>query len=311
MKSLRGIELRHLRYFVAVAEHASFTKAALQLHIAQPPLSQQIKDLEVRIGAALFIRDKKQVLLSEAGKMLLPEAREILDAAQLAIHRAYRAGQGLAGTLRIGMMNTAPHNPQILSILQNFGAHYPDVAVEPIMLATRQQHEAIMNDTIDLAFHWPWDKATPQLITTTVCHYQFCLALAPHHPFVAQQSRDIKLLAKENWYAVGAQYNRAWHDYTRNYLDKAGLQNVPMIERNPALFGLVLPIAAGQGVGLLPDFLAPITPQIRFLPLPKVRGVQNNLPLCLSMQRSRGTANGAVKNFFSLARNTLAAKPKN
>ncbi len=304
MINIKGIELRHLRYFVTVAEQMSFSRAAEQLHMAQPPLSQQIKDLETRIGVPLFIRDKRRVLLSEAGRMLLPDAQAVIAAAQQAVTRAYRAGQGLAGHLRVGMMNTAPHNPQILSILQRFGAQYRDVTVEPVMLATRQQHSALLADEIDLAFHWPWDGVAKGLQTVTLCTYRFCLAVAPHHAYAKSRKRDFGQLVGENWYAVGGQYNRAWHDFTRQYLDKAGLAHVGLIERNPALFGLVLPIAAGQGVGLLPDFLAPITPQVSFLPLPALRGVRNELPLCLSIRRARGQ--GAAASFFALARGLLA-----
>jgi DNA-binding transcriptional LysR family regulator len=94
MKSIKGIDLRHLRYFVAVAEQGSFSKAAAQLHMAQPPLSQQIMDLEARIGANLFVRDKRHVMLSEAGRALLPDAQAIIAQTQAAVQRAQRVSRG-------------------------------------------------------------------------------------------------------------------------------------------------------------------------------------------------------------------------
>lgn len=310
MKYINNIEMRHLRYFVAVAEQGSFSKAAVLLGIAQPPLSQQIKDLEHRLGALLFVRDGRRILLSEAGRAFLPKAKSLLITMQQTLQHIHRIGQGATGYLRIGMMNTAPHNPHILALLQGFAAKFPDVRIEPQMMSSKQQQAALLAEEIDLALHWPWDgKAAPQLTTTTIGHYSFCLAIAPHHTSVSKektlQTAMAPVLANETWYTVGAQYNQAWHDFTLQFLARIGLNQVTIVERNPALFGLVLPIAAGQGIGLLPDFLAPTLPQIKFLPLPKLRGLNNNLPLCLS--RHNGHQKGLIANFYDYAKATYAA----
>lgn len=305
MKHINNIEMRHLRYFVAVAEQGSFSKAAVLLGIAQPPLSQQIKDLEHRLGTMLFVREGRRILLSEAGRAFLPEAKTLLVMMQQTLRHIHRIGQGATGYLRIGMMNTAPHNPQVLSLLQGFAAKFPEVRIEPQMMSSTQQQAALLAEEIDLALHWPWDgKAAPQLTTTTIGHYSFCLAIAPHHTLVSKAKTlllaSLPVLADETWYTVGAQYNQAWHDFTLEFLTRTGLKQVSIVERNPALFGLVLPIAAGQGVGLLPDFLAPTLPQIKFLPLPKLRGLNNSLPLCLS--RQRGHQKGLIANFYDFAK---------
>lgn len=310
MKHINNIDLRHLRYFVCVAEQASFSKAAQLLGIAQPPLSQQIKGLEHRLGVALFIRAGRGTMLSEAGRQFLPEAKALLDKTQETLRRVYRVGQGASGLLRIGMMNTAPHNPQILRLLQRFAAKYPDVQIEPMMMASTQQRTALLNEEIDLAFHWPWDGKTPPQLGTAVCaKYRFCLAVAAHHPLARHgktlNTAALKSLAGETWFAVGGQYNRAWHDFTLQFLQRAGLPQTTIIERNPALFGLVLPIAACQGVGLLPDFLAPILPQIKLLPLPSLRGLNNSLPLCLSKHRAH--RQGLIANLYAFAQEACAA----
>lgn len=305
MKYINNIDLRHLRYFVAVAELGSFSKAAVRLGIAQPPLSQQIKDLEHRLGVALFVRAGRGTMLSEAGRAFLPEAKALLDKTQETLRRIYRVGQGETGLLRIGMMNTAPHNPQILKLLQRYAARYPDVRIEPMMMSSTQQRSALLADDIDLALHWPWEgKPPPSLSTVTLTRYRFCLAVAAHHALAAKgkalTGATLGQLANETWYAVGGQYNRAWHDFTLQFLQCAGLPQTAIVERNPALFGLVLPIAACQGVGLLPDFLAPILPQIKLLPLPRLRGLSNSLPLCLS--RHRAHQRGLIANFYAFAK---------
>jgi DNA-binding transcriptional LysR family regulator len=103
------VELRHLRYFVAVAEERHFGRAAERLHIAQPPLSQQIRRLEAELGAPLLHRTTRRVELSPAGEVLLPRAREILAAVDAATHDARRAARGEYGSLAIGFTGSATY----------------------------------------------------------------------------------------------------------------------------------------------------------------------------------------------------------
>ncbi len=296
---LRGLDLRHLRYFVTVAEQGGFSKAAALLNMAQPPLSAQIKDLEVMVGARLFARDKRNVALTEAGQALLPEARAVLAAAHRAVMNARQAASGQGGVLRLGLMSTAPYNQDIIRLLRRYGAAFPAVRQEPVMLPSMEQREALLCGALDLAFHWPWEGNPPRQLTTNIVRdYRFKLALARTHPLAKARRLDWRRLAEETWWTVGAQHNPFWHHFTRRYLAAAGLPSALITERDPAAFGL-LPIAAGQGVGLLPEFLAVAFPQVTFRTLPELPGITNSLSLCLSRHRLR--QDGVTAAFAALA----------
>ncbi|MGE4406362.1 LysR substrate-binding domain-containing protein [Pseudomonas sp.] len=123
------MELRHLRYFVMVAEEKHFTRAAARLHMQQPPLSQQIRALEAELGFELFIRHPKGVDLTTGGAVFLEEAKAILARVQDASRRAARAATGVEGTLAIGFTSSAAAHPLIPRIIRAFRERYPAVAI--------------------------------------------------------------------------------------------------------------------------------------------------------------------------------------
>ena len=145
------MELRHLRYFVAVAEERHFTRAAYNLGIAQPALSQQIKQLEKELGFDLLHRTKRTVALTDAGVVFLQEAYRTLAQAERAVHAARRAHQGESGRLVIGFVGSASHKvlPEVLRLYRR---HYPDVALELTELTSMQQVQALQNQEIDVGF---------------------------------------------------------------------------------------------------------------------------------------------------------------
>lgn len=124
-----NMELRHLRYFLAAAQHQHFTRAAQQLGIAQPPLSQQIRELEREIGTPLFYRRGRGVVLSEAGRALQARAEDILRRVDEARSAALRASRGETGLLRLGFTESASFNPAVTAAIGAFRARYPDVDV--------------------------------------------------------------------------------------------------------------------------------------------------------------------------------------
>ncbi len=299
MISLKGIDLRHLIYFAAVAEHGNFSRAAAQLHMAQPPLSQQIMDLEARIGAPLFARDKRNVALTEAGRVLLPEARAIIAQAKSAVQKVRRLGLGLTGTLRIGMMSTGPYNPNILKLLQAFSKQFPQVQVDLRLMSSLDQREAMQRDAIDLSFHWPWDERQDQKFATH--HYaphRFVLAVPEH--FAHERGKPIYpcKLGHLPWFVAGQGHNRPWHTATLSLFRAARFKPAQVIEQNPAPFALAL-VAAGQGVTLIPDFMTASTPGVHCAQLKKIPGWSPQISLCLSKKRVH--KQGLIADFFAAA----------
>ena len=123
------MELRHLRYFVAIADAGHVTRAAAALGIGQPPLSQQIQALERELGLALFERLPRGVRLTEAGRAFAEDARRILREVEQAGERARRVARGEVGRIRVGMINSAPFHPLIPRLIREFRRRYPNVAL--------------------------------------------------------------------------------------------------------------------------------------------------------------------------------------
>lgn len=149
------MELRHLRYFLVVADEQNFTRAAGRLGIGQPPLSMQIKDLEQEVGAVLFQRTSRGVFLTEAGEAFLPEARQALEAADNALHAARRASRGDFGKLRIGFTGSAAFNRIVSGSIRKFRRVFSGVEVVLEEHNTNDLIERLQNMKLDTAFIRP------------------------------------------------------------------------------------------------------------------------------------------------------------
>lgn len=146
------MELRHLRYFVAVAEELNFTRAAERMHIGQPPLSMQIRDLEEEIGTPLFDRQKRRVALTEAGRRFLDHARGILAQSRAAVEEARRAGRGEAGELRIGFASSLAYTSTLADTLYRYRQRYPQVGLQLREMFTLDQLGALARGELDVGF---------------------------------------------------------------------------------------------------------------------------------------------------------------
>ena len=144
------MELRHLRYFVAVAEELHFGRAAMRLHIAQPPLSRQIRDLERDVGTPLFERVPRGVQLTPAGRAFLPEARLTLAQAARAQRTAERAARGEIGRLRVGFVEAATYSHVLPEVLGFFRMHLPNIGISLFEMDSHQQADAFRDGRIDL-----------------------------------------------------------------------------------------------------------------------------------------------------------------
>ncbi|MEN3812309.1 LysR family transcriptional regulator [Chromobacterium piscinae] len=146
------MELRHLRYFLAVADEGHFGRAAEKLHIVQPALSAQIRSLEEELGVVLFVRSTRKVELSDAGRILLIEARRTVEQAERAKSVMRRAARGETGVVRIGFVGNAVAAGRLSDDLLAFHAAWPDVAVELHEMAPAEQLEAILAGRLDVGY---------------------------------------------------------------------------------------------------------------------------------------------------------------
>jgi DNA-binding transcriptional LysR family regulator len=189
------VELRHFRYVVAVADTLNFSLAARSLHISQPPLSQQIRQLEEELGVKLFHRTKRHVELTEAGKMFVQEARIILAQAQHAARVAERSGKGEVGQLIVAV--AGPADSQLfIDVFTLFGGRHPGVQIALRNMSTMQQIEALREGRIHAGFLVaPVDDSS--LVVETVQRSPIVIALPSGHPLLARPRVPLAALAME------------------------------------------------------------------------------------------------------------------
>lgn len=189
------IELRHLRYFIAVAEELHFGRAAERLHMAQPPLSQQIRQLETELGFELFHRTRRRVELTEAGQIFLKECRKIFQQLDLAIQKGQQASRGEIGQLSIGFVSSAAYNV-LPEILQSFRTQAPDVTLELQELTSDQQLTRLRAGRLDVGFVRP-PIADEQFASITVFQEDLAVALPAQHPLAAEEVVPLRSLTSE------------------------------------------------------------------------------------------------------------------
>ena len=244
------MEFRHLRYFVAVAEEGSFTRAAQRLHMAQPPLSTQIRRLEETLGTDLFDRSRRAIRLTAAGQALLPEARRLLAERERAISVVRRAGAGEVGRLDIGFIPSAS-NHALPPILRAFGRRYPDVELALRELSPDLLVEGLRERRHDIVFIWrPFtDAAFEQRV---VAREPLIAALPSGHPLAAREAIAIEELAGEPFVLPerhelpGLYWNVVDACRAHGFVPHAAQNDVWLVQ---TLIGLV---GAGVGVALLP-----------------------------------------------------------
>ncbi|MGD0197811.1 MAG: LysR substrate-binding domain-containing protein [Solirubrobacteraceae bacterium] len=185
------MELRHLRYFVAVAEELHFHRAATRLHISQPPLSQQIRALEAEIGVTLLVRNRRRVELTAAGASFLVSARMILEAVDRGAETARRVAAGEIGSLSVGFVGSAMFSPVLPTILRDFASRHPDVDLHLRELPTAEQLDALSHGRIDVGvIRGPLRAATlaPGL-ELAVIHREHMVVALPEAHLLAAKSR--------------------------------------------------------------------------------------------------------------------------
>src|SRR5689334_2551434 len=183
------MELRHLRYFVTVAEELHFGRAASRLHIAQPPLSRQIRDLEREVGTSLFERVPRGVQLTPAGRAFLPEARLTLAQAARAQRTAERAARGEIGRLRVGFVEAATYARVLPEVLGFFRMHLPNIGISLFEMDAQQQADAFRDGRIDLGILHTVPVDADRLLHVEPVYTDPMIAAIPRAHRLADQSR--------------------------------------------------------------------------------------------------------------------------
>lgn len=178
------MDFRQLRYFMAVAETLSFSRAAQRLHISQPPLSQQIKLLEEDLGVILFARTRRSVALTHAGRLFMAQASRILEQYQTARELCAMSAEGIVGRLRLAFTASVPVFEGFPRILQGFRQAYPRIELDLQHLSTGEQLQALADGRIDVGFLRPSpDFQTPQgLLVDDLWQDELVVAMAASHP---------------------------------------------------------------------------------------------------------------------------------
>lgn len=184
------MELRHLRYFVTVAEELHFGRAAEKLHISQPPLSMQIRSLEQELGVTLLHRTQRHVSLTQAGHAFLPEARQLLARLEQAVLMTRRAGRGEIGELAVGFISVADYNV-LPVVLREFRQRFPLVNLTLRESTTDAQIRDLLGGRIDVGFVLP-PIDEPALQSVCIVREPLVAALPDRHP-LAQRPGKLKL----------------------------------------------------------------------------------------------------------------------
>lgn len=258
------MELRHLRYFVAVAEELHFGRAAVRLHLSQPPLSQQIRDLEAELGAALFTRSRRRVELTPAGRALLPEARELLARAGAAADLVRRVAEGRAGRLALGFMGPAMEG-LLPRAVARFREERPEVVLDLRELGTPAQVEALGQGRISLGAIRVFGAPPPGLDTLPLADEPYVLAVPADHRLAGARRVALRRLAGERLVFFPRRAGPALHDAILGCLARAGGAPQVVLEATAKRTILAL-VAAGAGLGFVPASTAD-TPGVRLVPL--------------------------------------------
>ena len=245
---------RQLRYFVAVAEELSFTKAAIRLHLSQPPLSQQIQSLEKDLGVLLLKRNKRNVALTEPGRIFLDQARQILAKADEARSHVVAAAAGYSGQLRLAYTVSVSFHPALPQTLLRYRQVAPNVRLQLIEMYTEPQFAALLAGQIDVGFvrNEPLHAHDARSLRLRVLDREpLLLAIPSGHPLASRNSLRLIEVAEDPFISQPRELAATLYDSLVTLATKAGFK--PRITQHAQhINGLLALVAAGLGLALVP-----------------------------------------------------------
>jgi DNA-binding transcriptional LysR family regulator len=245
-----AMELRHLRYFLTVAEELHFGRAAERLFICQPPLSQQIQQLERELGVRLFFRTNRRVQLTPAGTAFREHAQRILEQTSEAARAAQRADRGETGRLIVGFAGSAAYTGLPQSI-QRFRRNYPDVELSLRELRTPQQVEALLGDRLDVGVVRSADLGHERLCQRVLLRESWVIALPKKHPLARRVKLPLASLANEDFVLYPQEVGPGMYNQVVSLCQRAGFTPRPA-QQATQITTIISLVAAGLGVALAP-----------------------------------------------------------
>jgi len=248
------MELRHLRYFVTVAEELHFGRAAERLFISQPPLSQQIQQLEREIGVALFLRTSRSVQLTPAGEVFLRDARLILVAVDNAVLGAKRAARGEEGWLGIGFAASATYD-LLPAVLHDFRQSYPAIELSLVESNAAEQAAALHDHSIHVGFARP-PIVDDLFVVAAVLKEPFVVALPATHPLAASSDVSLSELASEDFVSFPEGPLPSYAQSVRQACETASGFTPRVVQEVREMQTAISLVVAGLGIALLPASVA-------------------------------------------------------
>ncbi|MDR3456258.1 MAG: LysR family transcriptional regulator [Verrucomicrobiae bacterium] len=296
------MELRHLKYFVTVAERHNFTRAAEELHVAQPAISQQIKSLEDELGVSLLHRTKRSVKLTAAGHAFFSEAGEILAHAELSKQIARRAARGETGSLAIGCVG-ASASGFLPELIRSYRQRFPAVRVHLLELTPEQQLQAFARGKIDVGFTRPLVASDAKNFTQErIYRDRLMLAVPETHALARAGHVRLEKFAGEDFVMFKRSEAPKLADAMMQLCARAGF-TPQVVSEPPMIQTVLLAVAAGIGVAIVPGCVRSFRqPGVTILP---VRPASPFIDLVLT--RPNGEPSPTVAAWLELVRERLPA----
>jgi DNA-binding transcriptional LysR family regulator len=290
------VELRHIRYFLAVAEERHFTRAAAKVGIGQPPLSQQIKDLEREVGAALFHRLAHGAELTEAGKAFLAGVREMPLIAERATMAARRASRGETGSLRIGFTPSTTFNGVAPSAIRAFRRAYPEIHLSLEEANTTRLVVGLQEGAFDAAFLRPGASAAEGLQLKQLAEEPMVVALPKAHRAAALKRVDLATLEHDPFLLFPREVAPTIYDTIVDACRRAGFE--PNISQLAPHFSTIVNLVAAElGVSIVPASMMQM--RVAGIAYRPIAGQSPTTQLALAYRR--GETSPVVRNFIARA----------
>jgi DNA-binding transcriptional LysR family regulator len=290
------MELRHIRYFLAVAEESNFTRAAVRIGIGQPPLSQQIKDLETEVGAPLFRRVATGAELTVAGQAFLDQVCDVLPQVERATLAAQRAVRGEVGSLRVGFTGSAAFNPVVPSAIRSFRRAYPDVELSLEDANTTYLIAGLREGRLDAVFLRPAAAGCEGVQLRLLPDEPLLVVLPSRHPAAASNAVALANLRHDPFILFPRASDSTLFDTIVSACRDAGFQPI-LGQGAPQIPAVVNLVAAELGVSLVPTSISQL--QVTGVAYRPLAGEAPLAPLALACRR--GETSRVVRSFIAHA----------